>query len=243
MKRSITIIAARVFLTLLILTGSALAEVSVIVDGRGNYISTLLLFKENKGQPSYWEPVRSGVPSYLMLNMEGDILGDAKPVFTEHPLNRYPWVVWSHFNGRDFDIVYSRWNGEYWIAPAIVHAGEGDDLEASIAFEPSGILFLAFTKKTETSRIFITAFLNGRWLNPVLVSDPSNNSSNPALIFEQDLFTVAFRTPDGITIIDLSDIVSDSCMGIEEGPNPFPENNPNSGTGGSTTGGIAGRDR
>jgi len=237
MKSRLTYVSLTIFLSLMIVTGSVIAEVSVVVDGKGDYVNTLLLFNKSRGHIYYWEPVRKGIPSYLMLNIEGDLVGDSKPSLAEHPLNKLPCVVWSRFNGENHSIIHSRWDGNVWTAPVPLFESQNNDIEATIAFEPSGIPFIAFTRKSETSRIYVTAFLNGRWIGPFLTSDPTINCFSPALIFKNDISAVAFITPDGIKIVLLDDIPTYETRDIEEGPNPLPEFIPGSGGG---TGGFHG---
>ncbi len=238
MKRRTTPLIITAFLSLIVFTGTALAEVSVVNDGKGNYIKTLLLFKDSNGYKHFWEPVRNGIASYLMLNREGDLIGDGKPFIAEHPFDKLPWVVWSHFNGQDHDIVWSRWDGEKWTMIAPVIQSEEDDGEPTLAFEPSGIPFVAFTRKSERSQIFLTAFLNGKWTNPLLVSDPTVDCTNPVLIFGPDVVAMAFLTPEGIKVIYLNELPVYDPSDIEEGPNPLPGYLP-----GTTTGGFNGGER
>ncbi len=238
MKRRMTPLIIAAFLTLIVFTGTALAEVSVVIDGKGNYVKTLLLFNESKGYKYFWEPVRKGIASYLMLNIEGDLIRDGKPSVAEHPFNKLPWVVWSHFNGQDNDIVWSRWDGVKWTTIAHVVQSDGNDQEVTIAFEPSGIPFVAFTRKGERSQIFLTAFLNGRWMNPLLVSDPSVDSTNPTMIFAPDVVAVVFLTPDGIKVVYLNELPVYDPSDIEEGPNPLPDYIPD-----TTSGGYNGGER
>jgi len=234
MRCNRTLTCITIFLSLIAISGSALAEVSIVTDDKGNYVETILLFNEHKGRIYYWEPVRKWVPLYLMLNIAGDMIGDGKPSFAENPLNKQPWVVWSHFNGKDHDIVCSQWDGMMWSAPTRLYNDEYDDIEATISFDASGTPFVAFTRRSETTCIFITSFRNGQWTEPFLVSDPKINCSSPTLMFKKEISVIAFFTPDGVTIIPLDEIGFET-NDIEEGPNPLPEFIPgsgNSGTGG-----------
>ncbi len=233
MKRHRIILSSIVILCFLCV-GSLFAEVSVVLDGQGRYVKTLTLFKTKHHQTFYWEPIRKGIPDYQMLNITGDLNGDDQPRFAEHPFEKTPWVVWPYFDGVDFEIVYSRWTGSGWSHPLPVWDEENEinDVESSIAFEGSGIPFVTFTRKTETPQIYVSAFLYGKWLKPVLVSDPSIDSSKPTFIFQNDIALVAFLTPDGIRFVSLDqvDFAKEGGLdGIEEGPNPLPEAIPSGG--------------
>jgi hypothetical protein len=236
MNRHRLILSSIVLLSFLC-AGTLFAEVSVILDGQGRYVKTLTLFKTKHHQTFYWEPVRKGIPGYQILNMAGDFNGDGRPRLAEHPFEKTPWVVWPYFDGNDFEIACSYWTGTGWSAPMIIGnlENEIDDVEPSISFEGSGIPFITFTRKAETSQIYVTAFLNGKWLKPILVSDPSIDCSKPTLIFQRDIVLVVFLTPNGIKFVPLHqmDFAEEgdegSFDGIEEGPNPLPEATPSGG--------------
>lgn len=233
MKR-FNIMILSVVLLFMLCANHLFAEVSVVLDGQGRYVKTMTLFKAKQHKTFYWEPVRKGVPGYCLLNMTGDLNGDGQPRLAEHPFEKTPWAVWPHFDGHDFEIAFSQWTGTGWSDPAIIGNmnNEVDDMEPSIAFEASGIPFVTFTRKAKTSQIYVTAFLHGKWLNPILVSDPAINCSQPSLIFQRDIALVVFLTPDGIQFIHLDQLSFEEeeeesdIDGIEEGPNPLPEATP-----------------
>ncbi len=236
MKRHRIILLTIVLLSFMCV-GTLFAEVSVVLDGQGRYVKTLTLFKTKHNQTFYWEPVRKGVPGYQLLNGTGDLNGDGQPCLAEHPFEKTPWVVWPYFDGLNFKIAYSRWTEAGWSDPSIIGNIESEinDVEPSIAFEGSGIPFVAFTRKAETLQVYITACLNGKWLKPILVSDPSVNCSKPALLFQRDIAMVAFLTPNGIEFVHLDQLPfgeedeENHVNGIEEGPNPLPEATPSGG--------------
>ncbi len=233
--KSFSIIALlSIILLSLIWTGNIFAEVSVILDGDGHYVKLLTIVKAKKHQKLYWEPIRKGIPDYLMLNVAGDLNGDGQPRWAEHPFENTPWVVWPYFDGNDYEIACSRWTDNGWEEPSIIVTTENniDDTEPIISFEGSGIPFVAFTRKAKTSQIYITGLINGRWIRPVLVSDPSIDCTTPSFIFQRDIALVVFLTPDGIKFVHLDQLEygeENDTLGIEEGPNPLPENTPSSG--------------
>ena len=213
LKHSVILITS---LCLFCLPFNSFAEVFVVNDSNGNYLKILSSFSEKHGRIFYWEPETKKIPLYLMLNIEGDNLGDGKPTIAEHPLSKHPIVFWSRSKGKDHDIVYSFWNGHEWSQSAAVLQSEEDDTEPSAAYDSTGTLYLVFTRKAETTQIYLMKLINGRWQTPILISDPAMNCSSPTLIFYNGLKLAAFQTPYGITIIDLGNII------IDEGPDPFP---------------------
>lgn len=238
MKYSSIALLSIVLLSLMC-TGNLFAEVSVVLDDQGHYVKMLTLFKTKNHHTFYWEPARRGVLDYLMLNMTGDLNGDGQPRWAVHPFEKTPWVVWPYFDGNDFKIAYSQWTETGWSDPSIIEkTGRNvNDVDPTIAFEGSGIPFVAFTRKAKTSQVYVTAFIDGRWIHPLLVSDPSINCTEPTLIFQRDIALVVFLTPDGIKFVHLDQLGSDEkneesdTNGIEEGPNPLPENTPSDGGG------------
>ena len=92
------------------------AEVSVRTDRAGRYVSTQMSTTGARGEPVVWGLRGRASRRLHVLNPTGDLNGDLWPVILEvpHDDNR-PWIVWSRFNGTDYDLAWSRWQaGEGW---------------------------------------------------------------------------------------------------------------------------------
>src|SRR2546426_12504506 len=89
---------------------SSRAEVSARLDESGSYIGMIYRYNSGFARRVWYGP--GGTITRRPLNLTGDVLGDLAPTVVENPAqNHWPTVVWSHPNGGDYDLVYSRWTG------------------------------------------------------------------------------------------------------------------------------------
>src|SRR5262245_57853978 len=104
-------------LAVLLVCAPTQAEVSAEVDAFGNYVRTVLVTNSSARRQKIWSPFRSRA-TRLMLNSGGDSSGDLWPTIVESPLDGKPWVVWSRFDGSDYDLAWSRFKDGAWTAVA-----------------------------------------------------------------------------------------------------------------------------
>jgi hypothetical protein len=138
-----------------------------------------------------------------VLNTTGDINGDLWPQILESPAApHYPMVVWSRFNGSNYDMAWSRWTGAGW-APIRYIAKRptpGDDLDPDLAFDSIGRPYVTWWAEMEDGggMVFFSAFLSDRWLPPVLISNPAVDSRLPVLeVSSSRELSVTYETPGG----------------------------------------------
>lgn len=178
---------AIVFLVLLsIAAGAAWAEISVRVDRRGTYMTTLVIPLTNgDGETRIWETrgprtIRRG----LALNPYGDEYGDSWPVVVENSVGRLPWVVWSRLTGRGSELVYSYWGDRGWAPVRSVSMASplGDNVDPSVGFDSEGRPYLTWWAEDEDKgKVYVSVFLNETWMTPVLVSDNEIDSRYPEI--------------------------------------------------------------
>jgi len=130
--------AIAVGLLCLLGAGSSIrAEISAQLDGSGNYVRTVVFANASVHNLKIWTVTRTKI-GFTPLNPQGDAAGDMWPFILETPtVQRWPWAVWSHFNGHDFDLVYSRWTGTGWQPTTSVEAapGAGDAITPRLAYD------------------------------------------------------------------------------------------------------------
>jgi hypothetical protein len=180
------------------------AEVSVRTDRAGKYVTTQILTTSAQGLgQKIWSPRGRTARQELMLNPFGDVNGDLWPTIAETPRAPYqPWVVWSRFNGREYDLAWSAWTPEGWSSISWVARGNtaGDDLDPEAAFDRTGRLFVVWWRASAEgpARVYMSAFLVRRWSIPILVSDPIVDSRHPVITRSRDgMLWVRYETPNG----------------------------------------------
>ncbi len=181
---------------------AARAEVSAETDAFGRYVRTVVVTQASVRQHRIWKPVRRNYWGNQSLNPTGDRTGDMYPAIAENAIERrHPWAVWSRFNGRDYDLVWSRWRPGSWAIIDRVESEQpfGDDLAPSLAFNTSGRPFLAWWRDDGgAGEVFVSVFLLTRWSEPIRLSDPGIDSRSPRLTaMPSGQIAVQFMTPNG----------------------------------------------
>jgi len=190
---------------LLVAGGDPRAEVAVRTDRSGQYVATEMVTTGLRGEPVVWG-LRGRLARRLdVLNPKGDLNGDLWPVIAESTVApNYPWVVWSRFNGQDFDLAWSRWHPGGWqpVEPVLPGAPDGNDLDPDLAFDPEGRAFLAWSRQVgDTAQIQLSVWMKQAWFSPIVVSDPGVDSRYPVILgFVSGTLDLEYSTPDGIVV-------------------------------------------
>jgi hypothetical protein len=186
---------------LLLAACPARAEVSSETDAAGTYLRTAVFTNASVRNLRIWAVTRAKT-GFWPLNAAGDLTGDLLPYIAENPVNqRWPWVVWSHYNGADFDLVWSTWTGARWsaIAPVEYDGDTGDALDPRVAFDVTGRPHLVWDASNGgPRRVYLSIYLATRWMAPFLVSDLGEDGSAPSVTVQQDgTIQVTYDTPRG----------------------------------------------
>jgi hypothetical protein len=175
------------------------AEVAAETNVFGAYVRTVIHTGSSQ-HPQIWGMTRMRI-GLTPLNPRGDVSGDLLPVVIENPAQqRWPWAVWSRFNGHDYDLVWSRWLGKAWSPVAPVEAGPSpfDAVDPAVAFSPSGRAYLVWANQDDTSSgVYLSIFLATCWSEPVRVSDPDQEAINPSILVGDGRIQVVYDTPKG----------------------------------------------
>ncbi len=105
---------------------AAVAEVSVLKDQAGRCTGTLESYDRSTAPPRYWTPVRGNADQMLLLNPAGDSFRDGRPSVVMNPVTGWPEAVWSYWDGGDYEIAWSRFDGTSW---KLVVTPAGPDFE------------------------------------------------------------------------------------------------------------------
>ncbi len=200
-----SLVAATALLLAAVLALESRAEVAAETDAYGNYVRTIVLTQASIRQVRVWKVVRRRMWGLHPLNPDGDRTGDQFPAIAENPVDsNQPWVVWSRFNGYDYDLAWSRWTKGGWTPIQYVSPvpEPGDDLAPQVVFDGTGRPYLAWWREEGgTGRVYLSFFLVTHWLPPVAVSDAGVDSRNPRLGIQSDgSVRVEYQTASGIDV-------------------------------------------
>lgn len=212
MKPRISTIGAALFA--LSLSLPALGEVSAKLDDAGNYVGMVYRIGMSARVWACPAPTLNRKP----LNPTGDLLGDLAPTIVEDNAHaRWPFAVWAHPNGSDYDLVFSRWTGRAWTPMAFVDQDNAvNDLDPRLVMSSTGHPYMVWYRAEATGgAIYFSMFLQTRWISPIRLSTVGVDSSQPDLTLPSDWrIVVTFMTPSGmqtraITIQSIDSITDD----------------------------------
>jgi len=176
------------------------AEVAAETDAFGNYVRTTILARTSVRQNRIWKVKRQGF-GVNPLNPDGDLNGDLWPTIAENPyFHNHPWAVWSRSNGYDYDLAWSRWTRTGWTPIQSLHPRyPGDDLDPAVTFDADGRPYAAWWRNEGgIGRIYVSLFLQTRWMVPFAVSDAGTDSWTPRIFVQAGgVIQVQFQTPTG----------------------------------------------
>ncbi len=203
-RNKAAVLTAAVCILVMALAGTTvLAEISAKFDRQGNYIRMIYLTNASNKNLRIWSAFRNGRESIVPLNPEGDALMDSWPYYMENPFegNR-PYVVWSRFNGYDYDLVWTRlldgeWAQVDWVEQ-VAHPGMEQD-PYMVSHPKNGRPHLVWWSDEDgIGRVYLSVFLETGWMERFLVSDPDVDSRYPVIdILEDEQIRVTYHTPDG----------------------------------------------
>lgn len=182
----------------------ALAEVSVRNGRDGNYVGTRVIAPELQSTRSLWS-VRGKAQPGLTLNPMGDRNGDLWPTIAESTLApHYPWVVWSRFNGTDYDLAWSRWTGSAWssiqtVEPQTENKLPRHDLDPAVAFDAQGRPYLVWWRDDpQGGTVLLSVFVGDTWRHAFAVSAAGVDGRYPTIsVVAPGLLDVHYQTPAG----------------------------------------------
>jgi hypothetical protein len=162
----------------------ARAEVAAETNVFGNYLRTVVYASASVRHPRIWSVTRMRL-GLTPLNPQGDATGDLFPVVAENPAQQgWPLAVWSRFNGHDYDLVWSRWEGRSWSPVATVEASLSpfDAIDPVIAFNAKGRAHMVWMNQDDSSSaVYLSVFESGQWMSPYRVSDPGEIAIRPGI--------------------------------------------------------------
>ncbi|NIM01270.1 MAG: hypothetical protein GTN89_10605 [Acidobacteria bacterium] len=180
------------------------AEVRVRTQANGEYEATVIVPGGPPWKLGIWGTrlrvsSRGGDPA--LLNPHGDSFGDLRPTVAEQSLApHHPWVVWSRFNGVDYDLVYSSWHYAWAKTSPVTRVRQaGDDLDPSIGFSAYGQPILAWWNRDiedGSGAVYYSVFTGRGWSEPARISR-SFGGRHPVVDVQGETIMIHYDTDDG----------------------------------------------
>lgn len=189
----------RLFLTAIALLGASiglsLGEVSIGEKGSDDFIFAA---GGDNGTPYPWGRVRQDAALGLFLQPDADQAFNGPMDFAVNPSTSRPEVVWSRFDGNDFEIVLSRWDGIAWSDPEPLTDNSVDDLDPAIAFTHTGSALVSWWREEGERQVWFLENLGGAdWSGEDRVTALPETGSLPAVASAGTGTRVVFQTEAG----------------------------------------------
>ena len=117
-----------------------------------------------------------------------------------------PWIAWSTYDGQDYEIYVSSWNGKEWIVPEKITENEGiADAEPSISFFQKAIPIVSWTGSLNGKRdIFFSYREETGWSPAINISRDSYRSGNSVLLSTDKAIVLQWKDQERIHLKSLS---------------------------------------
>lgn len=183
---------------------SSIHSPQIIVDGDG---SPWLFWAAAEDKPdkiyySFFNGEIWAPPSILASNLE---VPHFHPAVTLNE-NGFPWATWCSYDGQDYEIYTTSWNGEEWLEiEKITNNSTHSDVEPSISLYLDSIPMISWTQAGNGKRdIFISFKIKGNWYPAINISHDFTRSGSPVLITDGDKIAVSWKDEEFIYAKHLS---------------------------------------
>ncbi len=194
-------------LLLMLVAFASIVRAEVSVEADPDYGGFILLGRGggDGGSPWPWRAESQRDPA-LTLNSEGDLNSDGSPAFAIDPRTGYPSVVWAWFDGSDYEVVLSRWDGAAWSDWQRLTDNAEDDLDPSVSIDDTGTTTVSWWRPGESPAVWFVEgeALEEEWSPESLVNTEFNSGRYPSSALTEDGLAWGYQSDlfdDGPTFI------------------------------------------
>jgi hypothetical protein len=179
------------------LANHCFAEISVQPSSSG---LELIQIYGKTDDPTPWPNFSPVLPTPILriVNADGDARGDKYPDFVLRQ-GFTPAVVWSYWDGQDFEVAYSEWTGAAWSATLLLTNNSTDDLEPKIEMDAAGRPILTWWRAGAPSAVYaMRRTSSASWESESPVSQAAEPARAPTLALPLDGYVrVAYEVREG----------------------------------------------
>jgi lysophospholipase L1-like esterase len=94
--------------------------------------------------------------------------------------NGFPWITWCSFDGDDYEIYYSFWNGFQWSGQEKVTENSDSDIHPRVSFTPGGIPIFVWGKSNGIQSSLVCRLKHtDSWSREIVLSQSEVETSQP----------------------------------------------------------------
>ncbi len=115
----------------------------------------------------------------------------------------YPAITWSAYDGNDYEIYYSEWNGENWTPEEKVTENDGiSDYSPSLALGFNKFPLIVWTRSFEgESEIYLKFKSFMGWSREINISQDEESSRFPVVVVEKDKIGILWESEENIKLV------------------------------------------
>ncbi len=148
--------------------------------------------------PVPWGRVRDALSLEHLLNanVPGNEYGPAS--FAIDPLAEQPVVVWAQWDGSDFEIRLSRWDGTGWTPAMTLTNNDIDDMDPAIAFTAAGDRLVSWWRSESDRQVwFLEKPAGAGWHAAERVTQRPHTGRLPGITEVSGEILTAYQAKDG----------------------------------------------
>jgi lysophospholipase L1-like esterase len=106
----------------------------------------------------------------------------------------FPWVVWSAYDGHDYEIWYSSWDGFRWSDESRITDNEGtSDIFPFITFLSNNAPLVTWSRVDDESHIFLKYKQGENWTTEIKISSKGGLNRNPRMAILHNNFGIVWE--------------------------------------------------
>ena len=120
----------------------------------------------------------------------------------------FPMIVWSSYDGNDYEIYYSEWNGMKWNLPQKITQNEGiSDYDPCLINYFDYIPVVVWTRVSSKKRdIYLKFKYHNKWSEEINISNDIKFNENPYIVSFNNKIGISWQTNENIEIIYLNEL-------------------------------------
>ncbi len=173
---------------------------------------------DDGGSSSIWRRIRPD-SGPLALQPAGEARGDLAPDMRLNPVTARLEAVWPYWDGSDYELAWSAFDGAVWSEVLLLTDNALDDLEPAIAFDALGTMGIAFRRAGSSTGVwYLENDVEHGWSAEIAVSDEGDAATSPSIAFFELKARVGYVAPSTSEVV--------VALGGGDGGDPWPTFSP-----------------
>jgi lysophospholipase L1-like esterase len=120
--------------------------------------------------------------------------------------NGFPWVVWSAYDGHDYEIYCSHWNGKTWSKEEKITDNDGTDSSPALAFAYGAVPIVVWSQFSGRVSSLAGKYRSGlNWSREIQIASSQDHfNKSPKIAVRDDRIGITWQSGDDIEFLSMS---------------------------------------